>query len=113
MFLLAAFMRRAEHSQGCVLPAASSHITGKPKHFTASWEDTKPSQSRDLQGSQFPGTRHELGPILQLPRLVLAVRGGRRMAGLYWFLGTPCLALCLQTGRPWRWAEAEWSSCQW
>lgn len=106
--LSAAFMRGAEHSQGTRSPVASwSHITGKPKHFTANREDTIPSQSRDPRGSQFPE------PILRLLRWVLGVHEGRRRAGLYWFLETPCPAPCLLTGRPWRWAEAEWSSCRW
>lgn len=87
--------------------ATWSHITGKPKHFTANREDMIPSQSRDPQGSQFPE------PILRLLRWVLGVHGGRPRAGLYWFLETPCPALCLLAGRPWRWAEAEWLSCRW
>lgn len=94
---LVAFMRRAEHSgdheffqePGCHT-SLESQSTSQPTRRTRYHHSHVICR---VLNSQHPST--QLGPILQLPQWVLVGNGGRRTAGLYWFLEIPGLALCL------------------
>jgi hypothetical protein len=92
------FMSGAEQSEGLLSSRSLlSHVIGELEHVTANRGQIMPAQSKDARRSSVSQNHGHtaLGPILQLPQLVLVVGVGRLMAELYWFLERLDLALCL------------------